>query len=338
MGFASEFIQRLASHEIPVRIIAPLIGITASTSIALGGEDIALRLMEDREIGALLSAGAQPLGPPITFTPHDRFVPRDRHYCVALDAVYPKHIGESGDAEPDPEPDRVRNAAEWALTASRLGWTCGVGMGPLVSLRGDVNSDAFSRISWSATEADPSGSVLSINKEKLDRFLQIYEMVANSNVQRRLEISLRRFRQACLKTTTEDRLIDLLISAEGLFFEGSETELRFKLAVRAALGPLPEDVPRSSVFRFMKDAYSVRSRIVHGSRPIPAKRRRWPRLLDGEKTDSVEDIHQDLEGTIRTALSDAVRTLADGNNLSFDGQLAALFDVAPSGGHPLRGA
>ena len=327
---ATEFISSLASPEISVRIIVPLVGLTTSTSVSLDGGDVVLRQMEDREIGSLLSAGVQPLGRIPSLSPASRSVPSDRQHCVALSATYPKHIGDWDAPEPDPHAERVRHVAELVLTASRLGWECGLGMGPVVSLSGGTNSETFSRLQWSPREADPVGLTLNLD-DKLDRFLELYGMVTEPSVQPRLGIPLRRFRQSCLRATPEDRLIDLFISGEGLFFEGAETELGFKLAVRAAMGPFPDEVSRSNAFRFMKDAYSVRSRIVHGARPIKAKKKYWPRRLDGTKTNQLSDLTQDLEDTIRIALTDAVETLARGASLDYDGRLTELLDTHEAG-------
>jgi len=74
------------------------------------------------------------------------------------------------------------------------------------------------------------------------------------------------------RTSPEDQLIDLAIALEALFSPTEATELRFRIAHRAALllGTDPED--RRSLLRFLRKVYDARSGLVHeGKSPFVAK-------------------------------------------------------------------
>ena len=141
-----------------------------------------------------------------------------------------------------------------------------------------------------------------------------------------MEIPLDRFRQLPTRSAPIDRLIDLFIAAEGLFFESHETEISYKLSLRAALANPSDGLQPKVVFDFMRDAYKVRSHVVHGSRAIAENRRKWPRRLDGTTTDQVVDVANDLEELMQAALLNAVREHAAGRAPRYDVRVGELLN------------
>ncbi|HWT02897.1 MAG TPA: hypothetical protein VN256_21790 [Pyrinomonadaceae bacterium] len=92
-----------------------------------------------------------------------------------------------------------------------------------------------------------------------------------------LGLAMRRIGYAHERHRIEDKLIDLLIAAEALFLNdsGNETyrgELQYRLAQRAGffLGGDPQ--MREKIYHHMKDAYKLRSQIVHGGKIRPLRR------------------------------------------------------------------
>jgi hypothetical protein len=79
-------------------------------------------------------------------------------------------------------------------------------------------------------------------------------------------IALRRFQQAQLRGSDEDKLIDLMIAAEALFLNDGTDELSYRLATRAALFLAGSRDKRVRVFQSLRTAYRVRSAVVHGTR------------------------------------------------------------------------
>jgi len=84
-----------------------------------------------------------------------------------------------------------------------------------------------------------------------------------------LDAAIRRFGYAGERRRAEDRLVDLIISAESLFLsDAGETkergELRFRLSLRFAFFAKMQGYGRLDQFRLMRNAYDARSSVVHG--------------------------------------------------------------------------
>ena len=94
--------------------------------------------------------------------------------------------------------------------------------------------------------------------------------------QKGLALALRRLSYHAQRERPEDELLDTMIAAEALYLmglgkEAERGELRYRLALRAALWANPEKVgfTRREVFGIMKSAYDARSAIAHGGTPDP---------------------------------------------------------------------
>lgn len=101
-----------------------------------------------------------------------------------------------------------------------------------------------------------------------------------------LGLAMRRIGYAHERHRIEDKLIDLLIAAEALFLNdsGSETyrgELQYRLAQRAGFFLGDDPVTRKNIYQHMKDAYKLRSQVVHGGKMRPFKQEDG-RLIDLE--------------------------------------------------------
>lgn len=112
-----------------------------------------------------------------------------------------------------------------------------------------------------------TGGKYSLEEREIPAFVRFWRIYRDSVVkdQRRMDLAIRRFNFAYGRFRPEDRLIDYSVSLESLLLRGDEQqELRYRLALRGAalLGRNPED--REAVFRLLSEAYSQRSRIVHG--------------------------------------------------------------------------
>ncbi len=80
-----------------------------------------------------------------------------------------------------------------------------------------------------------------------------------------LGIALRRFSYAYERESLEDKLIDLLVAFEALFFKKDElSELSHRLSTRVSRLLEQEYGKRKDVFKRMKVFYKTRSKVVHG--------------------------------------------------------------------------
>jgi hypothetical protein len=84
-------------------------------------------------------------------------------------------------------------------------------------------------------------------------------------------IAVSRFTSTTERQNPTDRLIDASIGLENLFLQGTNDELSFRLALRAAwfLGQSANE--RREIFGQLKKVYDSRSRVVHGGVQAPAE-------------------------------------------------------------------
>ncbi|WP_230457451.1 HEPN domain-containing protein [Leptospira santarosai] len=134
------------------------------------------------------------------------------------------------------------------------------------------------------------GSSYVLSKKEIEEFLklwnQIYEL-SPKKIPHFLEVALRRFADGTLRPNLEDKIIDLLISAEAIFLSSGgndQGELKYRLAHRAALFLESEPKKQKKVFNFMKRAYDIRSAFVHGS----SSKIKLPEKEDGSKMQLTE--------------------------------------------------
>ena len=87
---------------------------------------------------------------------------------------------------------------------------------------------------------------------------------------RRLNVALRRLRNACEKLDEEDRAIDLCIALEALFMEEGEWNGQRKIIARRGSWHFADSLQeRQRIRDALKDFYELRSRIVHGNPATP---------------------------------------------------------------------
>lgn len=122
------------------------------------------------------------------------------------------------------------------------------------------SSELSYRIFW--------GQGYKLTKSDLEEFKSFWGIFNQFNFgnHKFLEIALKRFNYAYERMNTEDKIIDYMISMESMFFkEDEKRELEFKLAIRSAmlLGKTAQE--KREIFNTIKEAYDIRSKIVHGS-------------------------------------------------------------------------
>ena len=144
-----------------------------------------------------------------------------------------------------------------------------------------------------------------LNKKESDEFKLTWKRLINKNIKNRqfLKIALRRFSQAISRDNEEDKIIDYLICAEALFLNelgNIQGELRYRLAQRAACFLEKNNNKRMIIFKFMKDIYSLRSKIVYGEVVKP------PSKEKGDKY-SLDKCCNIIEQYLRKALKKAIQ-------------------------------
>lgn len=106
-------------------------------------------------------------------------------------------------------------------------------------------------------------------EQKFHKLWNILNKNGDKKYQKYLRIALQRYSTALSENSPDDKLIDFMICAEALFLQDGNAELSYKLAHRAAL-LLGENNPQkqNEIYKLFKDAYKLRSDIVHGSKSL----------------------------------------------------------------------
>lgn len=81
-----------------------------------------------------------------------------------------------------------------------------------------------------------------------------------------LKIALTRFGYAIDRRNIADRILDSFIGLESLYLPDGNSELTFRLSLRASkmLGDSPDK--QEDIFKFLKQMYDVRSKVAHGKK------------------------------------------------------------------------
>jgi hypothetical protein len=145
-----------------------------------------------------------------------------------------------------------------------------------------------------------------LDDEAADRVRHLLALLTEESVESSpaLQSAIRRFSSSIDRHDGQDRLVDLIISAEALFAGDSGAgDLSLRVAQRFAryLAP-PTGVPVMDLFQHMKDAYGGRSNIVHALARTGGTERKIRLALDAV---------DETEAFMRTALSKALAETVD---------------------------
>lgn len=116
------------------------------------------------------------------------------------------------------------------------------------------------------------------SSSEIEDFLEFQEILTTlipnelDKNNRYIEIAIRYFNFANERDSNEDKMVDYIIALEALYLNGDHGEFTYRLAHRAAsmLGSTFDK--RRETFRNVRDAYDLRSQIVHGGSD-PKKRK-----------------------------------------------------------------
>jgi len=123
-----------------------------------------------------------------------------------------------------------------------------------------------------------------------------------------LEIGLRRLYEMSLRTSREDKIIDMAILLESTLLHGITEELRYRLSLRAARLLSTSRDPQET-FKLFKDFYDVRSAIVHAGKTLGQ--------CDAikQRDSTPEDFVDDTEAVCRDVLRSFVERVAKGESV-----------------------
>ncbi|MFJ2167652.1 hypothetical protein [Streptomyces griseofuscus] len=306
-----------------VRVVeyVPLLGFDTSPSLAGTSlpDGMTIRPMSDVELSEAVRVMGIPIG---QFTTTNSFMlSRFHQNALVFERDLPVHSGN------DQHPDAAMSspfdgAAQRMLTALRL--VCGgsVTYGRPMRLQNQEDFDAQRYASAILTEVHHPAEdrpTLLVDLAKVDELHEVYGLLSAPHIHgmRFLQNALRRLVMAGSRVLTEDRLIDLCITAESLFIHHSglpRTRQKREHLVAGAKALLTGDPELSTedrhIERLILDAYQRRNAEMHGD--IAGTRELH--LLDGSMTHDLGALVEDFERLLRrTACLFLIRATALGS-------------------------
>lgn len=287
----------LLADEVDLVVVVPVDGVDCPDTITLDATT-ELSPLEDDEIARSLNLGViRPLFPgwPVAVVPSFAIRIRQR---IAKDVGW----GKFG----NPKALEQLNATLGrrlgdAFSAIRIAYA-----GEVQSLGELKYTKAYFAESAASFEPAPPRPPLrvtgSFDAQTRSLMQSLYRSLASPKVGKNnsLQTALRRFSFASERIRDDDRIVDLMVAGEALFLDPSiKGEITYRLALHAAsFVQHPQHSPLD-VFRFMRDAYGIRSDIVHGRKGLDYKQ------LGGMLSDAKRFI-SDLEDVVRRSLCRAV--------------------------------
>ena len=304
----ARFEEAYYCSEIVYEVIAPLPGITLARS---------LRLSDDLEITSIpveeLDRTARKMKRRSSGHPF-----HDKVCIVRTECRLPKVVGDDHqpNLEAREEDQRTQRAVhdriEQVVNALRL---AGIENAYSSAIIHRPSKWAFDQDRFFRGCVQPDLFYVSDREDQwLDGFEQFWPSFQSAAAKKRsfLDVAIRRFGYAHERQRAEDRIIDLMISAEALFFSDYNKnnyigEIRYRLSMRAALFLASESESQRTVFRWMRDAYDLRSKLAHGGDVSGTK---LPKRLDGTVVD-IEEFVGTIQTYIRLALVRAIHLVND---------------------------
>lgn len=168
-----------------------------------------------------------------------------------------------------------------------------------------------------------------MKSDQASELVHVWTLVRQLDLQRYkgLALALRRLSYQAQREQPEDELLDTMIAAEALYLTelGDATErgeLRYRLALRAALWADPEQVDfnKREVLSLMKSAYNARSAIAHGGTPKPEEMK-----VRGQRV-PLEELAKTAKSVIAAGCKAALERTASGKGWPPDWDAMALGD------------
>lgn len=135
-----------------------------------------------------------------------------------------------------------------------------------------------------SSKLKPYSILPTVTNTEVQQLIILARRIIRSDKQ--LQTTFRRFCSAFVKTSWEDRLIDLTIALESLI--EARTEVSFKFAYLLSLIISSAKDQRSEAYKKLNDLYDARSAIVHGTTGESAKKiasckKNWQELVNFAK-------------------------------------------------------
>jgi hypothetical protein len=253
----------------PMFVAVSVVGFTAPGPLTLA-PGLTVRRATDEEVSAMLDMGALHVGSnrnPARVSLAQ--VHEAARWVVAMDHSRPRRFGGSAQDGDEPDLSALEAAAGAWLAVLRILTPAQVRLGPIWTrqLVGGIPGGG----SWRGY-APPTvfawHNPATITPDNFATFAELAQQIIIDGraKQLKIELGLRRFSEATTRADPTDRLVDLVIALESMFSEDPDS-VSYKVSRRASAMVAPLGLAAATVYRFVKTAYTSRSKIVHGDVP-----------------------------------------------------------------------
>lgn len=307
------FAADLAASTCTYVVVAPLIGMSLNSAPTQLAPGVVLDRLKDDEVVRCLRAGQirTPLGPTDTEFVGDVAGIRVEHQL-------PRCVGHDWDEALFAEARRIQTASvervQRVVEALRLFDEGRVYSPGYVSFTNDWPLRGGTAFAPLAPLLTHFSDTYTLDSHRATEFATFYDQYERARANRILASATHRFALAGERQRADDRIVDLMISAEALFLTDvgqpqERGELRYRLAVRAAFYIESDELPRSALYRHMRRGYDARSAIVHGGEL-------GDDLLKSPRGDalSVQEFAESIEALMRAALNRAISAHQEGTS------------------------
>jgi hypothetical protein len=281
--FSNEFDARyerleefLVSDDIEYSVIWPLQGLTASKLPVSLEPMLELGSMTERELGFALDTELVR-----TVFPRTRhFKPGPEHRtCIRYRYSLPKYVGSREPGRRDVLEQTNSQLQYIALAVNQtfalvVPETIGVAGSFRITSAPDGPLSQGVSYGGNAFGGDARMRQVRMTDDHISAFAEVWRRIRQPGLMQEhkgLALALRRLSYQAQRHRPEDAFLDMMIAAEALYLSdlGKSSELRYRLALRAALLVEPQQVgfTRAEVMGLMKSAYDARSAIAHGGNP-----------------------------------------------------------------------
>jgi|GEM_PF-5715866 len=276
------------STEIEFEKITPICGLNITTPEIKLSDDISIVKLRDSEILHFFNLGIK-LGYDLG---NQEFIHKVNEYAIKIRFKLPKVVGEQQYNIPDKYNDYFTNKNEQAVVDALRIYKNGE-IYPIATLmKSKSRLASATQYNFEAHVKPFMDSTYKFEADEINDFVALWKESRKAHV---FSIGVSRFSQSATRTNNEDRMIDLMIAAEAIFLTDDTSEMTYRLSHRAALFLADKIEEQKNIFSFMKSAYGIRSKIVHGNKPA------LPKKVDGS-TLTLAEVCNTLEQYLRQAI------------------------------------
>ena len=281
--------------------------------------DLALDLMSDKEVATALRTGIiQPPFPSLEVPTVEltgsqklclRFITQEE-VLVGSDAFAKAQGGDK--SPPELRDNQIEHYAYQFLKAAGLVTDARVNIGGYFSQMDEKTLFAYG-LSYKPMSKGFAWKSVELDSRKSKELIRVWTILNSrgESLGAALNLAMQRLTYQAERERVEDELLDAFIAAEALYLAGldDKSELSYKLRLYAALwdrdsdeSPFPTDT-----FKFMRDAYKIRSIIAHGSQVTNKDLK-----INGKQLE-MQDVVKQTEAIIRRGLLKAVLKIDEGS-------------------------